>query len=80
MVGGKIIEIIPISVTPDGRAVSRLWCVDRQGDECAVHVVDEPAMPLLGDDVWWHSGKVYWDNDRRELQKVGNSYDPRAKV
>lgn len=80
MVGGKIIEIVPISATADGIAVSRLWCVDSNGDECAVHVEDAPAMPLLGDEVWWQSGKVYWDGDRRELRKVGYSYDPRAKV
>ncbi|APX88627.1 hypothetical protein BV394_01865 [Brevirhabdus pacifica] len=80
MVGGKIIEIMPIGKTPEGRSVSRLWCVDRSGDECAVHVEDAPAMPLLGDEVWWQAGKVYWDHDRRELRKVGYSYDPRAKV
>lgn len=80
MVGGKIIEIMPISVTQDGNAVSRLWCVDSYGDECAVHVEDAPAMPLVGDEVWWQAGKVYWDKDRRELRKVGYSYDPRARA
>jgi hypothetical protein len=78
MVGGQIIEIMPKGATSDGRAISRLWCVDTNGDECAVHVVDEPTMPMLGDAIWWQSGKVYWDKDRRELSKIGYSYDPRA--
>lgn len=72
MVGGWIIDISHVSP-----GVSRLWCVDRNGDECAVHVEDASAMPLPGDEVWWQSGKVYWDNDRRELRKIGYSYDPR---
>lgn len=76
MVGGWIIDITPMGQTQNGRAISRLWCVDRNGNECAVHVEDESAMPLLGDEIWWQSGKVYWDNDRRELTKVANSYTP----
>lgn len=72
MVGGWIIDISPVSP-----GVSRLWCVDSLGNELAVNVKDAPAMPLLGDEVWWQSGKVYWDNDRRELRKIGYSYDPR---
>ena len=72
MVGGWIIEIAPVR---DGQ--SRLWCVDRNGDECAVNVENAPAMPLLGDEVWWQAGKVFWDGDRRQLRKVGYSYDPR---
>ena len=75
MVGGWIISIIQIS-----RGVSALWCVDRYGDECAVDVEDAPAMPIPGDEVWWQSGKVYWDNDRRELRKIGYSYDPSALI
>ena len=69
MVGGWIIQIAD---TAPG--VTELWCVDRDGAETAVRVRTEPAMPLLGDEVWWQSGKVYWDNDRRVLAKVGNSY------
>ena len=72
MVGGWIIEIAEVKP-----GETRLWCVDRQGDECAVHVDTAPAMPLLGDEIWWQSGKVYWDRDRRTLSKIGSSYDPR---
>jgi hypothetical protein len=75
MVGGRIIEI---SVVQSG--VSCLWCVDRNGDECAVKVENTPAMPLLGDEIWWQAGVVYWDSDRRQLRKVGNSYDPQVIV
>ncbi len=76
MVGGRI-----ISITPKGNGVTQLWCVESQGgstDECAVDVRDAPAMPLIGDEIWWQSGKVYWDRDRRTLEKVGYSYDPTA--
>ena len=75
MVGGRIIDITEIRP-----GVTRLWCVEGingSTDECAVNVKTAPAMPLLGDEIWWQSGKVYWDRDRRELEKVGYSYDPR---
>lgn len=75
MVGGFIISIEEIRP-----GVTQLWCVEAQNgsqDECAVDVKTEAAMPLVGDEIWWQSGKVYWDRDRRTLEKVGNSYDPR---
>lgn len=73
MVGGRIIEITEIR-----QGITRLWCLDTtHNDECAVNVKTAPAMPLLGDEIWWQSGKVYWDGDRRSLEKIGNSYDPR---
>jgi hypothetical protein len=74
MVGGRI-----ISITPRGNGITQLWCVEAQNgstDECAVDVRDAPAMPLVGDEIWWQSGKVYWDQDRRTLEKVGYSYTP----
>lgn len=72
MVGGWIIEI-----TPQGEGRSRIWCVDRTGDECAVIVRNAPVMPNIGDEVWWQAGKVYFDNDKRELEKIAYSFDPR---
>jgi len=69
MVGGWIIQIMPIG--PD---VTELWCVDRDGDETAVKVKTELQMPMLGEEIWWQDGKVYFDNDRKILTKVGNSY------
>lgn len=71
MVGGKLIEVAEIQP-----GVTRLWCVGRDMDECAVNVETEAEMPAVGDEVWWQAGKVYWDNDRRELRKIGNSYTP----
>lgn len=74
MVGGYIIQI-----TSKGNGVTQLWCVETKNvgaTELAVDVKDAPAMPLVGDEVWWQAGKVYWDRDRRELEKVGYSYDP----
>lgn len=75
MIGGRLIEITEISP-----GVTRLWCVGtgcEEWDECAVHVETAPEMPRLGDMIWWQGGKVYWDQDRRHLRKIGFSYDPR---
>lgn len=76
MVGGRLIEIAHL--TGSNPAVYRLWCVDGN-DECAVrvHVHPEDTLPELGQEVWWQSGKVYFNKDRNTLPKVGNSYDPR---
>lgn len=76
MVGGRI-----ISKTPKGNGIVQLWCVEAQNgstDECAVDVLEAPVMPMIGDEIWWQSGKVYFDSDRRELEKVGYSYEPTA--
>ncbi len=72
MVGGWIIEIVPGDIEGE----MQITCVDRQGDECAVIVEKAAAMPLCGDEIWWQSGWVYWDRDRRKLRKIGNSFDP----
>ena len=69
MVGGCIIQIAEIAP-----GVSELWCVDRHGTEAAVKVKAESEMPALGSEIWWQAGKVYWDNDRRTLDKIANSY------
>lgn len=75
MVGGKVIEISTVRA-----GISRLWCIGtgcEEGSECAVNVETESQMPPLGSTVWWQGGRVYWDEDRRYLRKVGFSYDPR---
>ena len=69
MVGGWIIQIQQVAP-----GVSELWCVDRHGNETAVKVQIEFDMPSVGDEVWWQSGRVYFDKDRKSLAKVGYSY------
>lgn len=69
MVGGWVIQIAEIEP-----GVAELWCVDRYGTETAVRVKTAPEMPESGDEVWWQAGKVHWDNDRRALTKIANSY------
>ena len=77
MVGGRLIEISYL-----GDCIVRLWCVGSQSgelfDECCVHaeVPYDGVMPALGDEIWWQSGKIYFDGDKRYLVKVGNSYSP----
>lgn len=70
-VGGHIIEIAPERF--EGRDLTRIRVVDSCGDE--THVWTEPFTdgPKLGDEIWWQSGKVYFDNDKRWLTKVGPS-------
>ena len=36
-VGGSVIEVWPMRHPETGRDVIRLWCVDRNGDECCVY-------------------------------------------
>lgn len=77
-VGGRIIDIRAVSPTE-----TALWVLDvsrsNSGEtETCVHVETAPAMPLIGDEIWWQSGKVYWDNDRHQLRKIGYSHTPQA--
>lgn len=74
--GGWIIEIVPSDIEGE----TQITCVDRHGDECAVLVETAPAMPLVGDEIWWQSQTVYWDRDRRRLRKILNSFDPTQVV
>lgn len=76
MVGGKIIEI-----RHDRADKVRLWCMDRDGDECAVYVKPgADGLPNLGDEIWWQSGKVYFNKDKSSAQKLGFSFDPRERT
>ena len=77
MVDGRLIEIAHLNGTDPG--IWRLWCVDRNGDECAVRVScpRDGALPELSEEIWWQSGKVYFDGDKSSLPKLGNSWDPR---
>jgi hypothetical protein len=82
MVGGWVIDISRClrEVGEPKRVVEcvRLWCVDRQGDECMVYGIcdDINGMPHINDEIWWQSGRIYFDKDRRSLVKVGNSHAP----
>lgn len=76
MVGGTVIEV---QKRPDKY---RVWCMDRNGDECAVYVEPTPFIKE-GDKIWWQSGKVYWTPQGSEVgdvmvfKKIGFSFDPR---
>lgn len=81
MVGGTVIEAKPMRIlagTYPGtmQDVVRLWCVDGM-DECAVYAEHREDGPKVGDRIWWQSGKIYFDGDRRTARKVGYSFDPR---
>jgi hypothetical protein len=82
-VGGKIIEMRPMTITAGDypgkpTKVVRLWCMDpRNGDEVAVYAEPAEIMPKLGDEVWWQSGRIYFDGDRRSLRKIAFSFTPK---
>lgn len=79
-VGGRLIEILPMRLPESGREVLRLWVVDRPSgspgfnDETCVYAQPQESLPAIGDEVWWQSGKIYFDRDRQHLVKVGYSF------
>jgi hypothetical protein len=77
MVGGTVIEALAMK-TRGGRDVVRLWCVDKM-DECAVYADPESpdGLPSVGDRIWWQSGQIMFDGDKRTARKIGFSFDPR---
>lgn len=78
-VGGRLIEIIPMRLE-DGDDVLRLWVVDRSSgspgfnDETCVYAKPQEKLPAIGDQVWWQSGKIYFDGDCQHLVKIGYSF------
>jgi len=78
-VGGRVIEIKPMTFE-DGTKVVRLWCVDGT-DETAVYceLFEGNEGPRIGENIWWQSGKIMFDGDRRTINKIGFSFDPRPR-
>lgn len=85
-VGGKIIEIREMTITAGDYSgkptrVKRLWCLDaRNGynDETCVYAewYLDGNGPKLGEEVWWQSGKIFFNNDSRTVRKVAYSFKP----
>jgi hypothetical protein len=79
MVGGTIIEVF----REPGK--TRLWCVDRHGDECAIYIHPFPIVKA-GDRVWWQGRSAFLTpagsnvDDVFEVRRIGFSFDPRRKV
>lgn len=80
MVGGFIIET-KLMRLKSGRDVIRIWCIDRKNsDECAVFADPSDEAPKVGDQCWWQSGFIYFDQDRKKCRKIGFSFDPRERA
>jgi hypothetical protein len=83
MVGGRIIEITPMSIVagdyPGQKMdVVRLWVIDtKYYNELAVFAVPGSVMPKLGDEIWWQCGWIYFNKDKNKLKKIAYSFDPR---
>ena len=80
-VGGRLIEMRPYTLRdPDkpefSRDVMRLWVVDRDGTETIVYARIQDDLPLLGDNIWWQGQKIYFDGDRKHMEKIGFSRSP----
>lgn len=79
-VGGTILEIKPYVLTdPDNEAykesVIRIWVIDpKHHDETIVYAEPQKVLPKMGDSVWWQGGKIFFDNDKQQLKKVGYSH------
>ena len=67
MVGGRVIELRDDVVC--GQNVRRVWCMDRNGDECAIYVARPDADRVaIGDQVWWQGrNRRYVGIDRQEV-------------
>lgn len=72
-VGGRIIE--KREWVWNGRALVRYWVIDGN-NETIVFAKPAKIEPELGDEIWWQSGKIYFDGDQQALEKVGNSTSP----
>lgn len=75
MIGGRIIENAAIKLE-NGQWARRLWCVDRNGDECCVFAEDAAVGLNMGDQIWWQGKRIYAKNDTLILDKIGYSFNP----
>jgi hypothetical protein len=82
MVGGKLIEA-ELMHLDNGTFVCRLWVID-PGNADEKCVDSEPFSvhqgPSLGEEIWWQSGKIYFDGDKRSLRKIGFSFTPQSST
>ena len=81
-VGGRLIEMRPYTLRDRdnpafSRDVLRLWVVDRSGDETIVYAdPSADVLPVIGDDIWWQAGKIYFNQDKNSLVKIAYSHSP----
>jgi hypothetical protein len=78
-VGGKIVSNELFWLPIEGKhpkAVRKLWCIDRHGDETAVFADPSAESLNIGEEIWWQSGKIYARNDTQTFHKIGYSFDP----
>jgi hypothetical protein len=78
-VGGRLVEIKPYMLrdqdNPEfAKNVLRLWVIDRNGDETIVYAELTDHIPKIGDNIWWQSGKILFDQDKYFLNKIGYSH------
>lgn len=78
-VGGKLVSNERYWLPIEGKhpkAVMRLWCIDRHGDEVAVYAEPKAECLAIGEEIWWQAGLIYARNDTLKLHKIGYSFDP----
>ncbi len=81
-VGGRVVEVRPMG------DVTLVWAVNSfHGieDEVAVMVRPAPAMPEVGDAVWWAGRTAFWAprsgcSAGGEREHVGWAFDPRPET
>jgi hypothetical protein len=82
MVGGILISIergiLQDSDNPGwSTSVLRLHVHDKyNSDEMIVYAKPADVLPKIGEEIWWQSGKIMFDNDKKFLNKFGYSFKP----
>jgi hypothetical protein len=70
MVGGTLIELVYL----DDMKLLRLWVIDpKTYDEMLVYAKPAASTPKVYDNVWWQGSKIYFNNDKSYLVKVGSA-------
>lgn len=79
MVGGHIIDNVPHYLAPPDRGgCRRLWCMDRNGDECIVYAETAADVLECGEEIWWQAGTILARGDTLKLGKIGYSHRPKG--
>lgn len=75
-VGGRIIERRPFTTEDGPASITRYWVMDRNGDETVVYAKGfhmGSSGPQEGEEIWWQSGRIYFDGDKQWLEKYSAS-------
>ena len=80
-VGGRILEIKPHILRDQDdefykKNVLRIWVIDStySNDETFIYAEPQKILPKIGENIWWQGKKIFFDNDKQHLTKIGYSH------